>query len=126
MPQQGTLGALEVALDEPTLARIEQAGLLFVHIPKAAGMSISDALYGDQVKHVSIRLLHHLDGGRLAGLLSFAVMRDPIACKPAVMAETDRYVAFGSEYRALVDLPGIEAAHVFEPEPARVYAWERN
>lgn len=56
----------------------------------------------------------------------FAVLRDPISCKPAVMAETDRYVAFGSEYRALVGLPGIEDARVFEPEPARVYAWERN
>jgi methylamine---glutamate N-methyltransferase subunit A len=56
----------------------------------------------------------------------FAVMRDPISCKPAVLAETDRYVAFGSEYRALVGLPGIEDATVFEPEPARVYAWERN
>jgi glutamate synthase domain-containing protein 1 len=56
----------------------------------------------------------------------FAVLRDPIACKPAVMAETDRYVAFGSEYRALVGLPGIEGARVFEPEPARVYAWERH
>ena len=54
----------------------------------------------------------------------FAVVRDPIACKPAVMAETDRYVAFGSEYRALVGLPGIEEARVFEPEPARVYAWD--
>ena len=40
----------------------------------------------------------------------FGVLRDPIACKPAVMAETDRCVAFGSEYRALVDLPGIEHA----------------
>jgi glutamate synthase domain-containing protein 1 len=56
----------------------------------------------------------------------FAVLRDPISCKPAVMAETDQYVAFGSEYRALVGLPGIEAARVFEPEPARVYAWERH
>jgi glutamate synthase domain-containing protein 1 len=55
----------------------------------------------------------------------FAVLRDPIACKPAVMAETDAYVAFGSEYRALVGLPGIAGARVFEPEPARVYAWER-
>jgi glutamate synthase domain-containing protein 1 len=55
----------------------------------------------------------------------FAVMRDPIACKPAVMAETDRYVAFGSEYRALVGLPGIEDARMFEPEPGKVYAWER-
>lgn len=53
----------------------------------------------------------------------FGVVRDPIACKPAVMAETDQYVAFGSEYRALVNLPGIEAAHVWEPEPATVYFW---
>jgi len=54
----------------------------------------------------------------------FGVVRDPIACKPAVMAETDQYVAFGSEYRALVNLPGIENAKVWEPEPATVYFWE--
>ncbi|MEO1108119.1 MAG: glutamine amidotransferase family protein [Pseudomonadota bacterium] len=53
----------------------------------------------------------------------FGVVRDPIACKPAVMAETDQYVAFGSEYRALVNLPGIQAAKVWEPEPATVYFW---
>ncbi|MCP4820526.1 MAG: glutamine amidotransferase family protein [Shimia sp.] len=53
----------------------------------------------------------------------FGVVRDPIACKPAVMAETDAYVAFGSEYRALVNLPGIEDARVWEPEPATVYFW---
>jgi glutamate synthase domain-containing protein 1 len=56
----------------------------------------------------------------------FGVLRDPIACKPAVMAETDDYVAFGSEYRALVDLPDISRAHIFEPEPQRVYFWERQ
>jgi glutamate synthase domain-containing protein 1 len=55
----------------------------------------------------------------------FGVLRDPIACKPAVMAETDRWVAFGTEYRALVDLPGIESARVWEPEPATPYLWER-
>ena len=55
----------------------------------------------------------------------FGVLRDPIACKPAVMAETDQYVAFGSEYRALVSLPGIDTARVWEPEPANVYFWER-
>ena len=54
----------------------------------------------------------------------FGVVRDPIACKPAVMAETDAYVAFGSEYRALVNLPGIEDARVWEPEPATVYFWK--
>lgn len=53
----------------------------------------------------------------------FGVVRDPIACKPAIMAETDRYVAFGSEYRALVELPNIEDAKVWEPEPATVYFW---
>ena len=56
----------------------------------------------------------------------FGVLRDPIACKPAVMAETDRYVAFASEYRALADLPGVEHARLFEPEPATVYFWERG
>lgn len=55
----------------------------------------------------------------------FAVVRDPIACKPAVMAETDQYVAFGSEYRALAGLPGIDGARIWEPEPATVYFWER-
>jgi amidophosphoribosyltransferase len=56
----------------------------------------------------------------------FGVLRDPIACKPAVMAETDRYVAFGSEYRALVSLPGIDVARVWEPEPATVYFWDHG
>lgn len=56
----------------------------------------------------------------------FGVVRDPIACKPAVMAETERYVAFGSEYRALVNLPGIEEARVWEPEPATVYFWSHD
>ena len=55
----------------------------------------------------------------------FGVVRDPIGCKPAVMAETDKYVAFGSEYRALVNLPGIDSARVWEPEPSTVYFWER-
>jgi amidophosphoribosyltransferase len=56
----------------------------------------------------------------------FGVVRDPIACKPAVMAETDQYVAFGSEYRALVNLPGIDTARVWEPEPATVYFWSHG
>ena len=56
----------------------------------------------------------------------FGVLRDPIACKPAVLAETDQYVAFGSEYRALVNLPGIDHARVWEPEPATVYFWRHG
>lgn len=56
----------------------------------------------------------------------FGVLRDPIACKPAVMAETDQYVAFASEYKTLTCLPGIEKAKVWEPKPATVYFWERT
>jgi len=83
------------------------------------GMSLGDALKGS---------LADLDGfytfvvGTENG---FGVLRDGIACKPAVMAETDRYVAFGSEYRALAVLPDIEKARVWEPEPSTVYFWER-
>jgi glutamate synthase domain-containing protein 1 len=52
-----------------------------------------------------------------------AVLRDPIACKPAIIAETDQWVAMASEYRALAGLPGIESARIFEPEPGEVYSW---
>jgi methylamine---glutamate N-methyltransferase subunit A len=55
----------------------------------------------------------------------FAVLRDPIACKPAVMAETDEWVAMASEYRAIAVLPGAENAVTWEPEPGRVYSWGR-
>ncbi|CRZ17703.1 class II glutamine amidotransferase domain-containing protein [Mycolicibacterium neworleansense] len=56
---------------------------------------------------------------------SFAVVRDAIACKPAVIAETADWVAMASEYRALAGLPGVEQARIWEPEPEVVYAWKR-
>ncbi len=56
---------------------------------------------------------------------SFAVVRDAIACKPAVIAETTDWVAMASEYRALAGLPGVESAKIWEPEPEVVYAWTR-
>jgi glutamate synthase domain-containing protein 1 len=52
-----------------------------------------------------------------------ALVRDPFACKPAVVAETDEYVAIASEFHSLAHLPGIKHATVFEPKPAEVYAW---
>ncbi len=56
----------------------------------------------------------------------FAVLRDGIACKPAVLAETDDWVAMGSEYRALAHLPGVDKATIWEPKPAVVYTWTLN
>ena len=55
----------------------------------------------------------------------FAVLRDPIACKPAVLAETDDWVAMASEYRAIAVLPGAADARMWEPEPSVVYAWKK-
>lgn len=94
----------------------------------AAGYLTSRLARGEPLGDALKSALDALDGfytfvvGTESG---FGVLRDPIACKPAVMAETEHYVAFGSEYRALAGLPGIETARVFEPEPATVYFWER-
>jgi glutamate synthase domain-containing protein 1 len=95
----------------------------------AAGFMTWKMQQGASLEQTLTASLDRLDGfytfvvGTAAG---FGVLRDPIACKPAVMAETDRWVAFGTEYRALVDLPGIESAKVWEPEPATPYLWERH
>jgi glutamate synthase domain-containing protein 1 len=93
----------------------------------AAAFISNKMAHGDNLGVALEKTLTDLDGfftfvvGTKNG---FGVVRDPIACKPAVMAETDQYVAFGSEYRALANLPGIEDAKVWEPEPAKVYFWE--
>lgn len=52
-----------------------------------------------------------------------ALIRDPFACKPAVVAETDDYVAIASEFRSLAHLPGVAHAQVFEPAPEAMYVW---
>ena len=44
----------------------------------------------------------------------FAILRDPIACKPAVLAETDDWVAMASEFRAIAVLPGANDARIWE------------
>jgi glutamate synthase domain-containing protein 1 len=84
---------------------------------------------GDSLEQALETCLTELDGfytfavGTADG---FAVLRDPIACKPAVMAECDEWVAMASEYRAIAVLPGAEDAVVWEPAPAKVYSWERQ
>jgi amidophosphoribosyltransferase len=95
----------------------------------AAGYLTYRLQQGDSLNEALENALQTLDGfytltiGTKDG---FAVVRDPIACKPAVIAETDDYVAMASEYQALTTLPGIEDAKVWEPEPSKIYVWERN
>ena len=53
-----------------------------------------------------------------------ALVRDAFACKPAIVAETDDYVAIASEFRGLAHLPGVNDAHLFEPMPEELYVWK--
>lgn len=81
---------------------------------------------GDTLEEALVNLGKVLDGFYTLVVTtadSMAVVRDPIACKPAIIAETDDYVAMASEYRALAALPGIDTARIFEPEPGKVYTW---
>ena len=54
-----------------------------------------------------------------------ALVRDPFACKPAIVAETDDYVAIVLG----VPLAGASArrahAKLFEPQPRTIYSWSR-
>lgn len=94
----------------------------------AAAYLASRMRAGDTLKGALENGLKDLDGfytfvvGTRDG---FAVIRDPIACKPAVIAETDDWVAMASEYRAIAPLPGADDAKIWEPAPATVYAWSR-
>jgi len=94
----------------------------------AAGYLTSRLRRGDTLSDALQHSLDELDGfytftvGTRDG---FAVLRDRIACKPAVMAETEDYVAMASEYRSLAVLPGIAQANLWEPEPGIVYSYNR-
>ncbi|HET6337144.1 MAG TPA: hypothetical protein VFG30_28160 [Polyangiales bacterium] len=81
---------------------------------------------GDDLEGALARSLEELDGFYtfLIGTGDrLALLRDAFACKPAIAAETDTYVAVSSEFRALAHLPGIEKAKLFEPMPGEIYTW---
>ena len=81
---------------------------------------------GDSLEGAIDRALQDLDGFYTLAIGTrdgFAVVRAPIACKPAVIAETDDWVAMSSEFRAIAQLPGVTDADIWEPKPATVYAW---
>jgi glutamate synthase domain-containing protein 1 len=81
---------------------------------------------GDDLKTAVQRGFTELDGfftflmGTDRELL---IVRDAFACKPAVVAETDDYVAIASEFRSLAHLPNIGKAALFEPKPEEIYSW---
>jgi len=92
----------------------------------AAGYLMWRLREGDSLEEALDRALQDLDGFYTFAIGTrdgFAVLRDPIACKPAVMAETDDWVAMSSEFRAIAQLPGVANATIWEPSPATVYSW---
>ncbi len=92
----------------------------------AAAYLADRCVEGDDLQTSMERAVKDLDGfftfavGTEHG---FSVVRDEFACKPAVLAETDNYVAIASEYQALSSLPGIDQAKLWEPAAAKVYSW---
>jgi glutamate synthase domain-containing protein 1 len=92
----------------------------------AAGYLAWRMRQGDTLEAAIEQALQDLDGFYTLAVGTrdgFAVVRDPIACKPAIIAETQDWVAMSSEYRAIARLPGVSHANIWEPEPATVYAW---
>jgi glutamate synthase domain-containing protein 1 len=83
---------------------------------------------GDDLNTALTKALDDLDGFYTFAIGTkdgFAVMRDNIGCKPAVIAETDQWVAMASEFRAIAMLPGVENASIWEPEPGKIYSWHK-
>jgi glutamate synthase domain-containing protein 1 len=81
---------------------------------------------GDTLEAAIQRAFSELDGfyTLLIGTADKLVLvRDAFACKPAIAAETDDYVAISSEFRSLAHLPGIQQARLFEPMPEQIYSW---
>jgi len=81
---------------------------------------------GDTLEQALRRGFDELDGFYtflMGSADALAIVRDGFACKPALVAETDDWVAIASEYRSLAHLPGVEGARLYEPQPERIYAW---
>ncbi len=81
---------------------------------------------GDSLEEAIESSFAELDGFftfLMATAEKMVLVRDAFACKPAVVAETDDYVAVASEFRALAHLPGVALADVYEPAPKVVYSW---
>ena len=84
---------------------------------------------GDTLDEALKNALRDLDGFYTFAIGTkdgFAVLCDPVGCKPAVMAETDDWAAMASEFRAIATLPGVENARIWEPAPAQIYSWYRS
>ena len=115
-----------------TRGKLQRAGIAFDsdNYTEVAARYIAHRLsLGRSMKDALQESLQELDGFYTFAVSStdgFAVLRDSIVAKPAVIGETADWVAMASEYRALAALPGIETARLWEPKPATVYSWSHE
>ena len=92
----------------------------------AAGYISNQISNGKNLEKTLNNSLKDLDGFYtfIAGTKDgFALLRDEIACKPAVVAETKDYVAVASEFQAMAHLPYVNKSNIYEPKPGVVYTW---
>ena len=77
----------------------------------------------DQALHTAFQELDGFYTLLIATNDQMTLVRDAFACKPAVVAETDAYVAIASEFRSLAHLPDVANANIFEPLPEVIHSW---
>lgn len=89
----------------PLRREVRAAGIVFIHVPKNAGTTISTQLYGGHIGHRSARFYRACDPEFFASHPSFAITRDPLArfCSAFAFAG-----AGGSQ-----EVPASPAAHRF-------------
>ncbi len=95
-----------------------EAACRYIEWRMQQGESLDDAIYN---------AFRELDGFYtllMANDHQLTLVRDAFACKPAVVVESDRYVAISSEFRSLADLPDVKNAKIFEPKPEQIYSWK--
>jgi len=113
-------------------AKLQRAGVTFDSdndtevAAKYIAHRLSQGLSMEALLHSALGALDGFYTFAIGSADGFAVLRDSIAAKPAVLGENADWVAMASEYRALATLPGIEKARVWEPKPATIYSWSHD
>lgn len=114
--------ALQARLDCARAAPAwREAGVIFVHTPKSAGISISNALYGRPLGHIYAADMVRYAPAEFASLLTFSIVRDPF----------DRYLSairfVKEKYSLIKGSPGLPTDLALLDDPRRLLEeWLRH